>query len=400
MENTGISKKRAGAMVLCLLLSLLLHLLLLSLLVLAGGMEKSTSISVSHLPNKQRLLRVQRNRKPTAPQKRQDSARPPFAKTSADTPQALPQQPDFEGRRNTRAASAPDAEHLRSENAEPAQQGEKKDELVTFNQDRQHGDLAHEGQQPQLPMPPAQPPVPNPDITNAPRQDVPPAQGQENATGETEQPETGDKTDTPAPVTPVSAPQEPEPTGELLLKKEEKEEETPPETTPSTATARGTATGSVQSPAPQRKQRKYRPIFYDPSLASPQPNTVGFRTHERRSRSTGRFVMGRGAALNVTATPLGRYESEIYRRIAYHWYQACDEHRGDIIPGSITISIRINKRGQLENMDLVRRHGAGVIQQSFTFRSIRRATLPPMPAAVRQEVVGELLELIFTFNFD
>jgi hypothetical protein len=51
-------------------------------------------------------------------------------------------------------------------------------------------------------------------------------------------------------------------------------------------------------------------------------------------------------------------------------------------------------------MDLVRRHGAGVIQQSFTFRAIRRATLPPMPSTVRQEIVGELLELIFTFNFD
>lgn len=400
MENTGISKKRAGAMALCVLLSLLLHLFLLSLLILTDGSGKSGSHSASLSQNKRRHLRVQRNKKPTARKNQQESPHRPFAKTSADTPQALPEQPDFEGSRNTRAASAPDAEHLRSEEAAPAQQGEKKDELVTFEQERQDGDLAHEGQRPQRPPTPPLPPAPQPDITEQPQQDIPPAQGQENSTGTTPQPEAGDKTDTPAPITPSAAPHEPDSTGELLLKNEKKEEVPPTETTPSTATAQGTASGTGQAPIPQRKRQKKHPVFYDPSLATPQPDTIGFRTQERRSRSTGRFVMGRGAALNVTATPLGRYESEIYRRIAYHWYQACDEHRGDIIPGSITVSIRINKRGQLENMDLVRRHGAGVIQQSFTFRSIRRATLPPMPSAVRQEVVGELLELIFTFNFD
>lgn len=398
MKNLHTGKRRMGAMALCLLLSLILHLIFLLLITLSSGRQHRPPAPPAR--QQQRLIRVQRS-KPAAPEQKQEAPqRKPFAKTSADAPQVLPEQPDYEGSRNTRAASAPDAEHLRSDKLTPAQTGEKKDELVTFEQERQDGDLNLEGKKPQKPPLPPQPPLPDNTQTAQPPQPETPAPGQEDAAGDTPQPDAADRENRPAPSTPAAAPHTPEPDGELLLRNEEQKEETPTADTPATAAAQGTAAGTGQSPTPPKNQRKRRPIFYDPSLASPQPDTVGFRTRERRSRSTGRFIMGRGAALNVTATPLGRYESEIYRRIAYHWYQACDEHRGDIIPGSITISLRINKRGHLENMDLVRRHGAGVIQQSFTFRAIRRASLPPMPGAVQQEIVGELLELIFTFNFD
>ncbi len=97
---------------------------------------------------------------------------------------------------------------------------------------------------------------------------------------------------------------------------------------------------------------------------------------------------------------MGRYEMLVYRLIAARWYAACDEHRGDIIPGRIIIAFRLNKRGNVENMNLVTRRGAGVIQQGFTFRAIRSAQLPPMPTDVQRELIGEQLELIFTFNFD
>ena len=49
---------------------------------------------------------------------------------------------------------------------------------------------------------------------------------------------------------------------------------------------------------------------------------------------------------------------------------------------------------------IITRRGAGIIQQSFTFGAIRQAQLPPMPPAVQRELIGNQLELIFTFNFD
>jgi hypothetical protein len=111
-------------------------------------------------------------------------------------------------------------------------------------------------------------------------------------------------------------------------------------------------------------------------------------------------VLGKGAALNVAASPRGQYEAMVYRQVAHFWYIACDEHRGDIIPGKITISLRITRSGQIDSMALIRRSGASVSQQSFTFKAIRKANLPPMPPEVQADVIGNLMELIFEFNFD
>lgn len=401
MEHRHSRGNRISAIVLCALLSLLLHLILALLLIHSSTRTEKMRITSAASAAGQRFVRVQRpkHRSPEPQQEEQKKQRA-FAKTSADASQMLPERADFEGSRNTRAASAPDAEQLLSEKEAPAQLGEKKDELVTFDQERQDGDLKHEGQKPPTPPVPPQPQVV--DVTTPPpaQQAAPPITGQAEAENDAPHPEATDRENSPAPTTRAAEPPPPTAEGKLLLRKEDTSAEVILTEPPASAAATRNAIEQELPPTLPKKPGKKHPVFFDPSLATPQPDSIGFRTTERRSRSSGRFVVGRGASLNVTATPLGRYESEIYRRIAYFWYRACDDHRGDIIPGSISISLRINKQGHLENMQLVRRHGAGVIQQSFTFRAIRQATLPPMPATVRQELVGELLELIFTFNFD
>lgn len=399
MKSWQQSSYRVSAMALCMLFSLLLHLLFALLLILTGGKLRAQSSGQSAARTTARHVQIQRREpRPQSPADSQEKQeKKPFAKTSADALQALPDTPDYEGSRNTRAAAAPDAESQLSDEAAPAQRGEEKDEIVTFDQDRQDGEPEHETP---APTTPPTPPQTVPTEEGNPEPIPPPAPGLEAATGTTPNDAATDTIDRSTPAVRSAESPEKSPDGELLLTDEGEKEKTPDDESLSSAAARGTATGTGEAPVPPHQVRRPRPAFYDPSLAAPQPGTIGFRTHERKTRSSGRFIMGKGAALNVTATPLGLYESEIYRRIAYFWYRACDEHRGDIIPGSITISLRINKRGQLENMDLVRRSGAGIIQQSFTFRAIRQASLPPMPATVRQEIVGELLELLFTFNFD
>lgn len=261
-----------------------------------------------------------------------------FVKTSADTPQQRPEQAEHIGARDTRAASDPTVRE--QPKPTPAINGqEEKEEQVTFDQEAQDGDLQHEGKKQQ--------------------------------------------SETPAPP-PVSAPQSltlhPLPKSEAgMLPQHE---------------ARTTEEFPEPQPRPRRKS-----VSYDPALSA-DAQQPGFRTRERKTRSSGCFIFGRGAALNVEATPRGQYEAEIYRRVARLWYAACDEHRGDIVPGKITVSLRLNRRGQLANMQLIQRSGAGACQQSFTFASIRRAALPPMPPEVQADIVGDLLELIFTFHFD
>lgn len=306
----------------------------------------------------------------------QVSRSPAFVKTDPDQVEALPQQADFIGKRSSVESAAAQAPARRSEEPLPSQEGVVSEaEVVTFDQERQEGDVRFDGPREQRRV-----------LAQDEAAALPQVSHQEVALPEVRAPEAPEQG--VAAVLPLSHGAE----GDLRVRQAEVEEVVRPHDLP-------------HQVAPHEESppgRGVRPVVYDPSLAAhaQQQQRPGFRALERRTRSSGRFVVGNKPALNVAATPLGRYEEEVYRRVAFCWYVACDEHRGDIVPGSVVISLRINARGLLENMELVRRSGASMSQQAFTFGAIRRASLPPMPPAVQQEMVGDLLELIFHFNFD
>lgn len=362
MESMSGKTHRTGAAMLCLMLSLLVHGALAALLLLIP--EGESKRAANGRTGKVRMVQVLRmkaeEKKPQEAQ--EEKAEKHFAKTSADEQQQRPEQADYEGARNTRAMSDPTARDRRSEAEAPASHGRERaedEEIVTFDQERQEGDLDYEGKEQTTPAPTAEADEGDAPYETPPSTPTPPAMLtasplRKELFGELQ-------TDT--------APQEKEPTDD-----EAWAEPTPP-------------------------QRAARRRYYDPALSA-AAQRPGFRTAERRTRSSGRFIFGKGAALNVEATPRGQYEAEIYRRVARLWYAACDDHRGDIIPGRLTISLRLDHRGRLVNMHLMSRSGASVSQQSFTFAAIRRAALPAMPAAVQSDMVGDLLELIFTFHFD
>lgn len=393
-------QKHISRVLLCVALSLLLHLLLGLIILLMPPPEKKQPRKTARKARAVKVVRSAARKKADAQKKqqapqppqppRQPSEQKPVVKTSADTPQARPDEPEYEGKRDTRAASAPDARHRASADHAPAMNGEEKKELVTFDQERQEGDLEHEGKKhtPAPPVPPAPQQPPTPPVPPAPA----PADGQQHGS---EAPDTrGQKTENSKIDATKSLTLNDDLSGHLKLQQADKAEAQKEQE----AARKGMPGGTGQSPAPQVKPRQPR-VFYDPSLAD-WAQKPGFRTHERRSRSSGRFVFGRGAALNVVSTPRGAYEALVYRRVAHFWYIACDEHRGDIIPGKITISLRITKRGQIDSMALIKRSGASISQQSFTFKAIRKASLPPMPPEVQADVIGDLMELIFEFNFD
>ncbi len=381
---------------LCLLLSLLLHLALALLLGLLPRSAKRVGVGV---PRASRAVQVIRSAPKQEPESTLEEApeKLPVVKTSADEAQQRPERPDFVGRHDQVASADKDAPQHRSDEPLPSMAGRESDELVTFDQERQDGALEHDHEAgAQAATTPPQPagdtiPTPEPQQTAAQgRPDGSPAPAAEPQ-GE------GDATSTPpsegtASLTPHSA----DPSGELKLEDLHTQEAITlhPQATPAPLGDPMGTQGDAGTPKPHPR----RPV-YDPSLPA-EAQAPGLRTYERRTRSTGRFVFGSRPAVNVSADERGRYEMEIYRRIARQWYAACDEHRGDIIPGSITVSLRLRRTGGIDSMDLVRRTGASVTQQSFSFGAIRRAALPPMPAEVQAEVIGELYEMILTFHFD
>lgn len=367
MQVSVARRNHAALVALCFVISLGLH----------GGAVYVLPVALAQLGMHSRQAKKQQT-----PQRRQRSVRvvrenpqpKQFVKTDPDQQEQAPEEADFIGKRNTVESAAEIAPQRWEDAPRPTQNGEERDEIVTFDMKEQEGELEHDGAVSTGEAAPQMEKEPSEKAPTAPE-----AQQTENQ--ETPIPEDG----TAAVAPPPRADAE-----DLLIQNNPDEQEKPESPVKVDVAKR------PETVRPSAAEQGY----YDPSLAEHMQPQRGFRTKEKRTRSTGRFVLGRKPSLNVSATPLGRYQEEIYRRIAYYWYRACDDHRGDIIPGSITVSLRINARGSLVNMDLIKRRGAGVIQQSFTFGAIRRASLPPMPPQVRQEMVGDILELIFQFNFD
>ena len=385
---------RVHAVALCVLLSLLVHAGLAWLALQIPRPEHPRSARPAHAA---RLVKVLRQKEKPAPAPQDAQKERAVVKTNPDIPQQAPERPQFQGKRDSRAASDPDSRDKLADREAPAMTGREQEEMVTFDETQQDGDLKHEGKREPVPSQPA--PQQDTQDTLAQQQAEMPAPGTPQPTENTAQEPGPDLMDLvqqgALTVNPV---QEQDSADALHLNPADKPGTSPVEMH-AARTGQPDATGDTPEILQPQQRRNAPAVYYDPSLADHmQPE--GFRTNENRTRSSGRFTIGRHAALNVEATPRGEYEAEIYRRIAYFWYRACDEHCGDIIPGRISISLRLLRNGSIDSMDLISRRGASVSQQSFTFAAIRNASPPPMPPAVQKSFAGDKLELIFDFNFD
>ena len=414
---------------LCVLLSLLVHAAL-AWWILPFDFQRKTP--EARRGGERRILLVARKPKRPAPGAAKDEPKkePQGVKTSAEQKRQQPREPDYIGQRSTAASGGRRQPDKKEGELLPDQDGrERQGEIVLFDQERQEGDLAHDGKKraapappapPAPPVPPAPPAVPSPPaVAGQPAPPSPPVPMPPNAAAVQPSPAPPGKTAArglpegkdgqkeekpgqhpePNPRAPVASVRErkPDPHRKDLLTTPVHFNTQPSIPIPSFGSPQGRSESMVVQPGgtppSARPSRRYDPSFTEDS----QP---GFLTQERRTRTTGRFVFGSNPSMNVASTPRGRYEELIYRRVAYFWYRECDANREMIVPGSIQIRILVNAQGQITSMDLLRRTGASVSQQGFTFRAIRSADLPPMPQVVRDDVVGNKMELVFTFNFD
>ena len=383
--DTALHQHHRSRLLLCLVGSVLLHLAMIPLLIFLLPHPRPLKKDKKHGGSRVLLVTAKEDKKKTAgdmPPPQQEEQRP-FAKTDPDRPQQHPDKADFEGQRDSRAEGS----GLPQESTEPlpTMEGEEKDEINTLHQERQDGDIAYYGKETTAEQPAETESAPANNSQSAPvGVPIPPTPAETPPADSPQQTHDGAATHSPA---------KPTPEGDTPIQQrtEEVTEAEPTETAPSLPA--GIPEPSI-SPTPEEEE----PVYDPTQAAHAQP--AGLRTRERRTRSRGQFIIGSRPALHVEATPLGQYEELVYRLIARQWYFACDQHRGDIIPGTIIIALRINSRGQVVNMNLVSRRGAGVSQQSFTFMAIRRAQFPRMPENVRKAIIGDQLELIITFDFN
>jgi hypothetical protein len=289
------------------------------------------------------------------------SGRQPYARTTPDQAAEPAENPAFIGERDTRAAS--DRTAVADAPALPSQAGiEPRDatDIETTESDYQDGELSADN-----------PFAPTPEAAAAPS--PPPVPAQE-----------------PAPSASASAP----PPREVLLEGPNPVDVQVP---------REPGTGEEIKPTPEPQSTEAQNTPPTPAVAEqPKPaasDKPAFRGYQRKTAIVGSISRTGRSSLDVEDSALGRYQAAISRAVELEWQRNCVRHRDFITPGFITVRFFVETSGKVRSVQFVGDMETGQVQKGFTLNSIRDASIPPMPPALRSEYDKEPLELVFRFYF-
>lgn len=317
------------------------------------------------------------------------------ARTSPEQASTPPEQARYLGQRDTRGASerdpVPGALEVPSQSGvEPRREGE----IETTESRYQDGTLEHDRvatKDSAMPQPPApvSPPPPEPPPEPAAAMPADPAMAATAKPGESPQTAKAEEAD---PGEPGSMPETPK-----LLEGPNTVERPPlppdneqaPKETPPTRSEEGAKNASS----------KDLTVRTPPPRPEADPKEPGFRGFQQKTRIKGSISRRGVAALDVADSALGRYYEVVSRAVEREWQRNCVRYRDHITPGWITVRFVITERGEVRSIGFVEVVEVGEIQKGFTLNAIRHAELPKMPDAVKRELDGEPLELIYNFYF-
>ena len=137
-------------------------------------------------------------------------------------------------------------------------------------------------------------------------------------------------------------------------------------------------------------------------LPKPKPSPVSdpaFTGNQSKTAIQGNITRNGESALDVADSPMGRYQAQISRAVELEWQRNCVKHRDFITPGYLTVRFFVADDGRVKSVQFLGDSETGEVQKGFTLNSIRNAPIPAMPKAVKQEMGGDALELIFNFYF-
>lgn len=137
-------------------------------------------------------------------------------------------------------------------------------------------------------------------------------------------------------------------------------------------------------------------------LPKPKPTPASdpaFSGNQSKTAIQGSISRTGRSALDVADSPMGRYQAQISRAVELEWQRNCVKHRDFITPGFLTIRFFVAADGRVKSVQFIGDSETGEVQKGFTLNSIRNAPIPAMPPAVKKEMDGDALELIFNFYF-
>lgn len=136
-----------------------------------------------------------------------------------------------------------------------------------------------------------------------------------------------------------------------------------------------------------------------PKPKATRASDPAFSGNQNKTAIQGNISRTGRSALDVADSPMGRYQAQISRAVELEWQRNCVKHRDFITPGFLTIRFFVAADGRVKSVHFIGDSETGEVQKGFTLNSIRNAPIPVMPPAVKKEMGGDALELIFNFYF-
>lgn len=125
----------------------------------------------------------------------------------------------------------------------------------------------------------------------------------------------------------------------------------------------------------------------------------GFAPRARKTRIAG-VISARGSgSLDVENTAVGRYQAGIFKKLETAWQMENISNRSLLAPGTITLYFTVGKTGQVAGQKQVSMNGASGTQWGMILRALNGLKIPEMPDKVVDELEGDPLEIIVTFNY-
>lgn len=125
----------------------------------------------------------------------------------------------------------------------------------------------------------------------------------------------------------------------------------------------------------------------------------GFAPRSRKTRIAGVISANGKGSLDVTNTAIGRYQGEIFKKLETAWQMENISNRSLLAPGNVTLYFVVETTGKVSRQKQMAMVGASGTQWGMILRALSGINIPKMPKDVVQELEGDPLEIIVTFNY-
>ncbi len=125
----------------------------------------------------------------------------------------------------------------------------------------------------------------------------------------------------------------------------------------------------------------------EPPRPSARPRPSGAVSQRRPTQLRGAISNQGPASVDAENTASGRYMRQVTSAIEAEWHRKRRAHADFVTYGTIKLEFYVNKRGQVESLQIKNRDGANAVMQDFTLNAVLDAKIPPMPPGL-----GDLME--------